>query len=104
MARRGLRLDLRSAFREAVEGRRRVERTNLSVELEDLATHFRTTAFEMIREAAHAEEGFVVATLPPELGLDDIAADLTAEHQALARDFLLFLRERERVDSRDRMS
>jgi two-component system CheB/CheR fusion protein len=35
MARRGLRLDLRSAFREAVEWRRRVERFSISVEFDE---------------------------------------------------------------------
>jgi transcriptional regulator with XRE-family HTH domain len=69
-------------------------------ELEDLAVHFRTTAFELIREANASQEGYVamVATPDVDLGLDDIAADLTPELQAFAREFLLFLRERERVD------
>jgi two-component system CheB/CheR fusion protein len=35
MARRGLRLDLQSALREAVDGQRKAERLNVSVELED---------------------------------------------------------------------
>jgi hypothetical protein len=72
-------------------------------ELENMATHFRTTAFEMILEANSAQEGFV--PLKPrtdlgieDLGLDDIAADLDEAHRELAREFLIFLRERERVD------
>lgn len=67
-------------------------------ELESLATHFRTTAFEMIVEANGAQEGVVQLVESPDLGLDDIAADLDEAHRELAREFLIFLRERERVD------
>jgi transcriptional regulator with XRE-family HTH domain len=69
-------------------------------ELEDMAAHFRTTALELIQEAASAEERFVAAARPdePKLGLDAIAADLRPEHRTLVREFLVFLRERERVD------
>jgi two-component system, chemotaxis family, CheB/CheR fusion protein len=35
MARRGLRLDLRAAFREALEGRRHVERREIAIEIDD---------------------------------------------------------------------
>lgn len=69
-------------------------------ELEDMAAHFRTTAFELIQEAYLAGEQFIPAvqleTGGP--GLDELAADLTPEQRAFAREFLLFLRERERVD------
>jgi len=73
-------------------------------ELEDLAVHFRTTAAEMIQEALGAEERFVAATRPetPRLGMDAIAEGLRPEHRTLAREFLLFLRERERVDAVER--
>jgi transcriptional regulator with XRE-family HTH domain len=69
-------------------------------ELEDLAAHFRTTAFELLREANAAQEGYVVTTVEPDvdLGLDHIAAELSPDTQSFAREFLLFLRERERVD------
>lgn len=67
-------------------------------EIEELATHFRTTAFEMIKEAMSAGERFVPATETTGEGLDAVAADLSLEHRLLAREFLLFLRERERVD------
>jgi transcriptional regulator with XRE-family HTH domain len=67
-------------------------------ELESLATHFRTTAFEMIVEANNTQEGYVPMVVNPDLGLDDIAADLDEAHRELAREFLIFLRERERVD------
>lgn len=71
-------------------------------ELEGLATHFRTTAVELVLEAARASESFVPASAPvaPD-GLDAIAADLSPSHRQLAREFLLFLRERERVDDRE---
>lgn len=67
-------------------------------ELEELATHFRTTAFDMIKEAMSAGERFVPSAETTGDGLDAVAADLSLEHRLLAREFLLFLRERERVD------
>ena len=67
-------------------------------ELEDMAACFRTTAFEMIQEAIQTGERFVVVSETTGDGLDAIAADLSLEHRRLAREFLLFLRERERVD------
>lgn len=70
-------------------------------ELEDLAVHFRTTAYEMIEEAARANERFVNALQDrrQEDSLDTIAADLSPTHRTLARELILFLRERERVDA-----
>lgn len=66
-------------------------------EIEGLATHFRTTAIEMIQEASDAGERYVPAaslqTGGP--GLDTIAAELSPDGVRLARDLLLFLRERE---------
>jgi transcriptional regulator with XRE-family HTH domain len=69
-------------------------------ELEEMAAHFRTTAFALLQEAAQAQDRFVPLTAPkPEdLGLDVIAADLSPDRRELAREFLLFLREREKVD------
>lgn len=69
-------------------------------ELEDMAVCFRTTAFALLKEADQAEERYVTTSAPePEsLGLDAIAADLSPQRRELARDFLIFLRERERVD------
>lgn len=71
------------------------------LELEELAACFRTTAMAMLEEASSAGERFVPVI---EAGagrpgtLDAIAADLSPARRALAEDFLLFLRERERVD------
>jgi len=70
-----------------------------SVESAKSATHFRTTAADMIREAISAGERFVPVVETTSDGLDAIAADLSLEHRRLAREFLLFLRERERVDA-----
>ena len=68
-------------------------------ELEELAACFRTTAMAMLEEAARADERFVPVDDAPRPGtLDTIAADLSPEGQRLAREFQLFLRERERVD------
>lgn len=65
-------------------------------ELEELAAHFRTTAYALIHEAAHADEGYLPAAETSPAGLDDLAAELPEAHRELAREFLLFLRERER--------
>lgn len=73
-------------------------------EVEALAAHFRTTAMEIFQAAQTAEERYIPATPPPDAnkgagaGLDAIAEGLSPERRALAREFLLFLRERERVD------
>jgi transcriptional regulator with XRE-family HTH domain len=68
-------------------------------ELEAMASCFRTTALALVEESAHADDRFVplVATAD-DACLDVIAADLSEERRRLAREFLLFLRERERVD------
>jgi transcriptional regulator with XRE-family HTH domain len=70
-------------------------------ELEELAAHFRTTALELLQEAARADEGFIPAEPrgKPDTGLDEVAADLSDAHRELARAFLVFLREREREDA-----
>jgi transcriptional regulator with XRE-family HTH domain len=64
-------------------------------ELEDLAAVFRTTAFELISEAAK-EDGYKFSETTRErsafLALFD---GLTPEHQRMARAFLLFLREQQ---------
>ncbi len=66
-------------------------------EIEGLATHFRTSAIEMIQEAASAGDSYIPAaslqTGGP--GLDAIAADLSPDGVRLARDLLLFVRQRE---------
>ncbi len=64
-------------------------------ELEGLATVFRTTAFELITEAAQPDpRTFSTANRERNafLGLYDA---LTPEHQQMARAFLLFLRQQQ---------
>ncbi len=68
-------------------------------ELEALATHFRTTALDLIEEAARGGEAFIPAAPDAHLDLDEIASSLSPEDRALARDFLLLLRDRGLVDS-----
>lgn len=92
----GARIDMSGSYISSLESGKASPRLG---ELEDLAAHFRTTAFEMIEEAMRAGERFVPAVEPSDAGLDAIAADLSLEHRLLAREFLLFLRERQRVDS-----
>lgn len=94
----GERIGVSGSYISTLEGGKASPRIS---ELEDLAVHFRTTAFELLREADASQEGFVSVAVKTDLGLDDIAADLAPEHQKLGREFLLFLRERERVDKAD---
>jgi transcriptional regulator with XRE-family HTH domain len=94
----GHRIGVSGSYISTLESNKASPRVN---ELEDLAACFRTTAFAMLEEAARAGERFVPATpdvAPAATGLDAIAADLSPGHRNLAREFLLFLRERERVD------
>ncbi|MFO7171043.1 MAG: helix-turn-helix transcriptional regulator [Chloroflexota bacterium] len=69
-------------------------------ELEGLATVFRTTAVELITEAA-ALDGYKISASTREreafLALYDA---LTPEHQKMARAFLLFLREQQSQQER----
>jgi len=74
-------------------------------ELEGMALLFRTTAMELLTEAQHACEGFV--PIAPEHApravqgsLDELADGLGPETRRLAREFLIFLRERERERER----
>ena len=91
----GRRIDVSGSYISSLENGPRV------AELEGLATHFRTTAFEMLQEAHSAGQQYVPA-LTLETGgpsLDEIAAELKPATRRMAMDFLLFLREREKVDA-----
>ena len=94
----GARIDVSGSYISSLETGKASPRIS---DLEALAIHFRTTALELIREAASAQERFVTVAPPDEasIGLDTIAADLGPESRALAREFVVFLRERERVDN-----
>jgi transcriptional regulator with XRE-family HTH domain len=94
----GRRIDVSGSYISGIENGKSSPRM---VELEGLATHFRTTAFELIQEAHQAGQQYVPATSLETGGpsLDEIAAELTPAMRRMARDFLLFLREREKVDT-----
>ena len=53
----------------------------------------------MLQEAMRNVERFVPVTESTGEGLDAIAADLSLEQRQLARDFMLFLRERSKGPS-----
>lgn len=93
----GGRIDVSGSYISALENGKSSPRIE---ELEGLATHFRTTAFEILREAHDASQQFIPATTLETGGpsLDEIAADLSPASRRMALDFLLFIREREKVD------
>lgn len=94
----GSRIGVSGSYISAVENAKTSPRL---AEIEGMALLFRTTAMEMLQEAHAAGESFVPVTRDasaPPAGLDEIAAALTPEARRMAREFLLFLRERERVD------
>lgn len=97
----GSRIGVSGSYISAIEAGKSSPRIS---ELEDMATHFRTTAFEMIQEAFTAGEQFIPAVTLETGGpsLDEIASDLSPAQRGFAREFLLFLRERERVDAVER--
>lgn len=97
----GTRIGVSGSYISSIEAGKSSPRIS---ELEDLATHFRTTAFEMIQEAYLAGEQYIPAVKLETGGpsLDELAAELTPDQRAFAREFLLFLRERERVDAVER--
>ena len=65
------------------------------VELEALATVFRTTAFELIAEAAKQDTYSFTASNRERDAFLSLYDALTPEHQKQARNFLLFLREQQ---------
>lgn len=64
VARRGLRLDLRSALREAVENKRTAVRGNLTVERDEDQTQVVTVTVEPLREGVSPEPLFLVVFSP----------------------------------------
>ena len=93
----GGRIDVSGSYISGLENGKTSPRI---VEIEGLATHFRTTAFELLQEAHTAGQQYVAATTLETGGpsLDEIAAELSPAARRMARDFLIFLREREKVD------
>ncbi|HWE99185.1 MAG TPA: CheR family methyltransferase [Caulobacteraceae bacterium] len=99
MARRGLRLDLRTALREAVETDRGVERAGLAVEGEDGRIQRVDLAIEPLAESAPDERLFLVI-------FSDVGPTLTREEAAhvpaQAEDSVVQL-ERELRETRERL-
>jgi transcriptional regulator with XRE-family HTH domain len=93
----GQRIGMSGSYISSLESGRSSPRL---AELEDLAVHFRTTALELLHEAASADERYVAAHRDgsPRIGLDALAEDLNPQARAFARQFIVFLREREHVD------
>jgi transcriptional regulator with XRE-family HTH domain len=88
----GKRIDVSGSYIGSIESGQTSPRI---AEIEGLAVVFRTTAFELISEAAR-EDGVKFSEVTRErsafLALFD---GLTPEHQKMARAFLLFLREQQ---------
>lgn len=95
----GNRIGVSGSYISAVENGKTSPRL---AEIEGMALLFRSTAMELLLEAHGAEASFVPVARAdesaPPAGLDEIAAALAPESRRLAREFLIFLRERERVD------
>ncbi len=70
-------------------------------ELEGLAMVFRTTAFELITEAAQPDPRTFSTANRDRNAFLTLYDSLTPEHQQQARTFLLFLRQQEQTSSID---
>jgi transcriptional regulator with XRE-family HTH domain len=89
----GKRIDVSGSYISSIESGQTSPRIS---ELEGLATAFRTTAFELLSEAAQADESYNFSETNRErnnfLTLYD---QLAPENREMARKFLLFLREQQ---------
>jgi transcriptional regulator with XRE-family HTH domain len=89
----GKRIDASGSYISGIESGQTSVRIS---ELEGLAVAFRTTAFDMISEAAKADESYNFGETNRERNTFLTLYDqLTPEHRELARKFLLFLREQQ---------
>lgn len=90
----GERIGVSGSYISAIENGKTSPRIE---EIEGLAANFRTTAIELINEAlAEGESHVPIAALQTGgPGLDAIAGDLSPAGVRLARDLVLFLRQRE---------
>lgn len=97
----GTKIGVSGSYVSALEAARTSPRLS---ELEDLSAIFRTTAVDLILEAARADEAIVPVQPagPDRASLDALAEDLSADQRSFVRDLLLFLRERERADAAER--
>jgi two-component system CheB/CheR fusion protein len=100
MARRGLRLDLRSAFREAVEGHRKAERTNVGVEIEDRVQKIDIT----VEPLSQTDSDPLFLVVFRDIGQPVNPADLETQRRELSADEGNIDRlEQELRDSRERL-
>jgi two-component system CheB/CheR fusion protein len=99
MARRGLRLDLHSAFREAVEGRRKVERPDVSVELEDRVQRVALT----IEPLGQTDADPLFLVVFRDIGQPAAPSDLEMQRGQPGDDGSIDRLEQESRDSRERL-
>jgi transcriptional regulator with XRE-family HTH domain len=89
----GARIGVSGSYISSVESGQTSARIS---ELEGLASAFRTTAFELLSEAAKADESYNFSERNRERNnFLTIYDQLTPEHQQMAQKFLLFLREQQ---------
>lgn len=101
MARRGLRLDLRAALREAVETRRRVTRPRVDIDVDDRRQSIALTVAPMPqRDSTDPLFAVIFADLGPPITAPEIAARGGAD---LAADDAIAHLERELLDARERL-
>jgi two-component system CheB/CheR fusion protein len=93
LARRGLRLDLRSALREVIETRSTIVRDNIAIDEEDDRVQFVTLSIEPLSDRGHGEALFLVLFEPvgtarkrTEVERDEQSACGTAELEREVRD------------------
>jgi two-component system, chemotaxis family, CheB/CheR fusion protein len=100
MARRGLRLDLRSAFREAVDGHRKAERTNVGVEFDDRVQRIDIT----VEPLSQTDSDPLFLVLFRDIGQPVVPGEPeTQRHQPGGDDGRLDRLEQELRDSRERL-
>ncbi len=88
----GGRIGVSGSYISSIEG----GQTGLRItELEGLASVFRTTAFELITEAAQPDRNNFSPANRGRNGFLELYDGLTSDHQRQARLFLLFLREQQ---------
>ncbi|MBV9692058.1 MAG: PAS domain-containing protein [Alphaproteobacteria bacterium] len=108
MARKGLRLELRTALREAVDSERRVERENVAVETEDGRIQLVQLTIDPIVERSDAERLFLVvfSDIGAPLDKEDAASKLAPppkNHKRSSSDDMVQQLDRELRETRERL-
>lgn len=101
MARRGLRLELRSALREAIETRRRVVRSRVEVEADERVQAIQLMVTPVPQEHADAEPLFLVVFT--DLGPPQDVHEAARQPSDAERDGTVLNLERELRDARERL-